>query len=138
MNAKLLALIESDLKEIDVDEAYDNMLDECYPDCTVAGMSFCTSRALKELDETTYHCGKNDWLDSAGYIEVNGAYYDGDELDNLKDQLVSDLESEIEDLEEEASEEMENDEPDAEQIASFNAQIEALNKEAEELSSYSF
>lgn len=134
MNAKLLALIESELKEIDVDEAYDNMLDDCYPDCTVAGMSFCTSRALKELDETAYHCGKNDWLDSAGYIEVNGAYYDGDELNNLKDQLVSNLESEIEDLEEEKD----DCEPDSQELISLNHTIDELNAEITELNKYSF
>jgi len=89
--------------------------------------------ALKELDEVAYRCGKNDWLDSENYIEVNGVYYDGDELDNLKDQLVSDLESEIEDLEEERDEE-----PGGEQIASLNAQIDALNKEIDELDKYSF
>lgn len=46
--------------------AYDEMLNECYPDLTVAGMYFETSRALDELDPIAYKCGWIDWCDSEG------------------------------------------------------------------------
>lgn len=44
--------------------AYDEMLNECYPDLTVAGMYFETSSALDELDPIAYKCGWIDWCDS--------------------------------------------------------------------------
>ena len=46
--------------------AYDDMLNECYPDLTVAGMYYETSRALNELDPIAYKCGWLDWCDSEG------------------------------------------------------------------------
>jgi hypothetical protein len=49
---------------------YDDFLDDVYPTCQIAGYEYCTSRALKEIDETAYRCGFNDWCDSEG-IEVD-------------------------------------------------------------------
>ena len=67
---------------VDIDDAYDRMLDETYPDLTVAGMPFNTSYALRELDETAYDCGRNDWVDGElkddNLVEIGGYYYDMD------------------------------------------------------------
>lgn len=49
--------------ERDALEAYDEMLNEVYGTVKVAGYEYDTSRALKELDETAYRCGFNDWCD---------------------------------------------------------------------------
>lgn len=46
--------------------AYDSMLNECYPDLTIAGMYYDTSRALNKLDPIAYKCGWLDWCDSEG------------------------------------------------------------------------
>jgi len=46
--------------------AFDEMLDECYEDVSVAGMTYSTSRALLELDPIAYRCGFNDWADAEG------------------------------------------------------------------------
>lgn len=45
-------------------EAYDEMLDDAHEDVVVAGFTFSTSRALRELDPIAYRCGFIDWLDS--------------------------------------------------------------------------
>lgn len=45
-------------------EAFDSMLDECYPEVEVCGYSFQASRALKELDPIAYRCEFVNWLDS--------------------------------------------------------------------------
>ena len=50
--------------------AYDDMLDECYPD---QFMDIQASRILREIDPTAYRCGFHDWLDSDGI--------DSDQLD---------------------------------------------------------
>lgn len=69
------------LTDRDLYEMYDNFLDEIYPNCQIAGLTYLTSRILKEVDPIVYRCGFNDWLDSeieAGVIEdLEGAeeYY---------------------------------------------------------------
>ena len=45
-------------------DRYDESLDECYGTVKIAGYGYSTSRALKNVDETAYDCGFNDWLDS--------------------------------------------------------------------------
>jgi len=52
------------LTDYDLHERYDEMLDEVYDYCTIAGMQYCTGRALALLDPIAYRCGFNDWLDS--------------------------------------------------------------------------
>ncbi len=59
------------IEEYEAYKLYDSMLDECYPEFEIAGMKYQTSRALKELDETAYRCGFNDWLDSEN-LELEG------------------------------------------------------------------
>lgn len=47
-------------------DAYDEALDEAYPDLTIAGMEYQTSRVLKEVDPTAYRVGFSDWTDAEG------------------------------------------------------------------------
>ena len=57
---------------------YDDMLDEVYPDCGIAGLNYSTSQALKAIDPVAYRCGFNDWLDSEiteGNIDEEGGEY---------------------------------------------------------------
>jgi hypothetical protein len=56
-------LLEPKTKEVEkyTESDYNMMLDECYPDCTIAGQTFTTSYALKELDPIAYQCGFNDY-----------------------------------------------------------------------------
>lgn len=53
-----------EILDYDLEERYDDMLNECYGTVTVAGMEYETSRALYELDPVAYRCGFNDWIDS--------------------------------------------------------------------------
>ena len=70
-----------ELSESELDDAYCEMLDECYPDCSIAGYNYCTSLALYEVDPIAYDCGFSDWLDSeiteGRIIEHNDKYYKG-------------------------------------------------------------
>lgn len=75
--------IENDELELvsdyDMEKMYEEMLDEVYPECKIAGMEYSTSRALKEMDPTAYRCGMNDWLDNeisdGRFVEYKGEYY---------------------------------------------------------------
>lgn len=46
--------------------AYNDMLNECYPDTTIAGLTYDTAHALEQLDPIAYKCGWLDWCDSEG------------------------------------------------------------------------
>lgn len=48
---------------------YDEMLDECYPDVDICGMTYATSDILKHVDRVAYRCGFTEWLDAEGYQE---------------------------------------------------------------------
>jgi hypothetical protein len=77
------------LSDYDLHNLYDANLDEVYPETSIAGMTYQTSRALKEVDPTAYSCGFSDWLDaeiSDGHIfEKNDEYYDEDSTETEND-----------------------------------------------------
>lgn len=47
-------------------DAYNDMLNECYPDTLVASLTYDTAHALDQLDPIAYKCGWIDWCDSEG------------------------------------------------------------------------
>jgi hypothetical protein len=74
----------NNLAEYDLECLYDEMLDDCWPKCKIAGYNYSTSDALKRIDPTAYRCGFNDWLDGEDdIVEVAGEYYRQSEIDNL-------------------------------------------------------
>ena len=154
MNAKLKEQILRNLTPLDTEELYANMLDECYGEVKIAGMSFQTSRALKELDPTAFRCGMVDYIDSLSLVEIDGDYFEFEACDAERDELISELESEISDLEteisdleseiEDLSEEESQTAEDAkeiltqidsrrESIEGINMKIAAINKEIAEI-----
>ena len=73
-------------------EMYDAMLAECCT-CETCGAGGC---GLKETDPIAYRCGFSDWLDSAlqdeQLFEIDDEYFTPDQLDELKDELISAVE----------------------------------------------
>lgn len=67
------------ISEYELDKLYRDFLDDLYPECEIAGMKYCTSTALAEIDPTAFRCGFADWLDSecqsGTYEEINGEYF---------------------------------------------------------------
>ncbi len=61
--AKAQAAVDAYEIETSEDE-YNDMLDDVYGEVSICGMTYQSSRALKELDPTAYDCGKADWEDS--------------------------------------------------------------------------
>lgn len=60
------------------DSVYDDMLDECYGDIEICGLSYSASIALYRVDKIAYNCGRNDYYDSlSGDIA-----YDIDRMDD--------------------------------------------------------
>lgn len=46
--------------------AYNDMLNDCYDNLTVAGMEFDPADTLNKLDPIAYKCGWLDWCDAEG------------------------------------------------------------------------
>ena len=76
-------LIISELYSVDVDEAFNDSIDETYSSVDICGIEFEPSRILKECDEIAYNCYMCDWLDAEEFVEVNDSYYNKDEVEEL-------------------------------------------------------
>ena len=50
------------LTRSDIEDLYEGMLDECYPDLMIANFTYLTSRALKEVDPIAYWCGLDEHI----------------------------------------------------------------------------
>ena len=89
-----------DLDSIDMEERYDDMLNEIYSLDSIGGpfSNILASDVLKANDPVAYRCGFNDYLDSERdiVIEVNDEYYDSDELDKLKEEIHDEIIDDIE------------------------------------------
>lgn len=66
--------------EYDMEQQYNDFLDEVYPDCTIGGYKYSTSNALKDVDPVAYHEGFLNYIDSllgeSLWETVDGDYTD--------------------------------------------------------------
>lgn len=51
------------LSEGDLEQRYDDILDEVFGEVSVGNISWDASRVLQEMDPIAYRCGLNEWLD---------------------------------------------------------------------------
>lgn len=113
--------IKEDLSVIDMDQRYDEFLDEVYGDVKVGSYEYSTSRTLKEIDPIAYRVGFDDWSDSeigVTVYEIAGDYYNYDDAQTIIDEE----EAKEDEVETEAS----KTEPSVEKEA-------AVTKEAKEI-----
>jgi len=100
IKSKLEKRVKEELKPIDLEELYREMLDDCEPVVKVAGLSFTPSRIIEELDPTAFRCGVIDYADSLiGETlseEIDGEYYNLDEVNDIRDEIESELDEEEE------------------------------------------
>ena len=91
--------IIAELEPVDLEQLYRDMLDECEPEVKVAGLSFCASRIVEELDPVAFRCGVCDYADSlvndSITEEIGGNHYDYREAESI----VEEVEAEQEELE---------------------------------------
>jgi hypothetical protein len=67
------------IEDYKLERDYDDMLNDCYEETTIAGHKYQTSRALKKVDPTAYRCGFAEWLDvecrDETIFELDDKYY---------------------------------------------------------------
>ncbi|MCP4612106.1 MAG: hypothetical protein GY845_25695 [Planctomycetes bacterium] len=94
LDEKTQKIIIGDCEPIDVDEQYDELLDEIYPEYSIGGITFNASRILKELDRIAYDTGLSEYFDNdENYVEVDGDYYNLHEVNYaLKEHNLPEIE----------------------------------------------
>lgn len=79
------------LGDYELEKSYDEFLDEVYPDCGVAGLSYSTSNVFKEIDPIAYRVYFSNWLDSeiedGRLVEHDGEYYDKEEYESALEEF---------------------------------------------------
>ena len=101
IEAELEKRVKEELKPIDLEELYRDMIDECEPVVKVGGLSFTPSRIIEELDPIAFSCGVNDYADSLigetiSEEMIDGEYYKLDEVNDIRDEIESELDEEEE------------------------------------------
>lgn len=90
--------VQDNCKAVDLEEMYDEMLDECYGPICIGLLEYQTSQVLKEVDSTAYRCGMADYEYDLGLVEIDGEYY-----------MLNDVEEALEELADLQEEERENE-----------------------------
>lgn len=136
----LLNHVISECTQIDREARFDEMLDECYSFESIGGPFAHMSPAsvLKECDPIAYRCGVNDWEDSQGWVEIDGNYYESDEVEKARESFVEDLESEASDLESDIETEEAEEDPDLEELKRMHARLNDLRANIAAAESYTF
>lgn len=82
---KQIELIK-ELKPVDCEELFDQMLDESQEMISIGSLEYSPSDVLKNVDPTTYRCAVNDYIDSlVGECltdEIDGEYYLLEDIEN--------------------------------------------------------
>lgn len=125
---RLIEHIQDNCKAIDIDQQYDDMLDECYSLESVGGPFACmsASRVLQEVDPVAYRCGKNDWVDGNEWLEIGSDYYDSDSVKRARDEFLEGLDSEISDLETEIEDTESDEGHNVSELAASKRKLEEL------------
>lgn len=101
--ARIDAMIEEraaeELRAVDLEAVYCDMLDECYSFEKVGGIfaSMSPSRVLREVDPVAYRCGMCDYEDYLSLVEIGGEYYEPDDVDALRAKIEDELDAEDDD-----------------------------------------
>ena len=88
--------VASNCTPVDREQRFRDMLDDCYSLEGVGGpfANMTPSRVLEECDPTAFRCGVNDYEDSEDWVEIGGCYYERSNVEEAREEFISDLESE--------------------------------------------
>lgn len=79
-----------DFTDSEMEDRYQDTLDEIYGEVDIAGHSFSTGRALRELDEIAFREGFNNWIDSEVQDGNYREYVDSPECEDCQATLSQD------------------------------------------------
>jgi hypothetical protein len=86
------SLLSGELTSVNVEEAFEQSMRECYPETTQVGwLEVDTVDVLKEMDPVSWRCARSDWessKESDGQI-ISCTYYRTDEVESYLDENES-------------------------------------------------
>ena len=90
-NIRVSLLCDSDsslyLSDRELEERYDQSLDECLGTIKIGSLEYSPSEVLKSVDFTAYVCGFADWLEAectdGGLVDSGEYYLEKDTYDRL-------------------------------------------------------
>jgi hypothetical protein len=93
--------VRQECSEVDIEKQYDEMLDEIYSFKRVGGPFeyMQPSRVLRDSSPTDYRVGFSDWLaaESDRIVDIDGNYYDREEVEREAENYIDGLRAEIAD-----------------------------------------
>ena len=141
-NPRLLANLPAPLSEHQLEDRFDDYLDEAYDVIELMGVTVMPHEFLRKHDETAYRCAFNDWLDGEigeSLVEYDGECYSKDSFDSAVADTVLEIVVEIDEAQERitAAQEEVNDfderEHYSERIRDLESEVEALENEKSNL-----
>ena len=116
---ELREAIHAGCTQIDREQRFRDMLDECYSFKGVGGPfeHMTPSRVLEECDPTAFRCGVNDYEDDEDWVEIDGNYYARPDVEGAVKDFVDGLEDEKTDAE---------NEDDQDEVERIDALIKAV------------
>jgi hypothetical protein len=98
------SMLGEELEEVDMDERYHEMLEECYPEgVNICGMLMGSQAdMLRKCDPIAYRCGLSDYIsseiDESIYEDNKGNYYGMYKLEEFINTSLDSIEEQEEDL----------------------------------------
>lgn len=82
--------VKEELDPIDVEQRYRELLDDCYPEVKIGHATYSPSKIVEELSPTDFRCGVADMTGTDEQLtEIDGEYYNTDEVDEIRDAVES-------------------------------------------------
>ena len=85
---KTLEELLEDIEEFqyhEIEDLFEDMLDEIYPSIDLAGMTICASD-MKTIDPIMFRCGVSEWS-CEEFEEYAGSYYRKDEFEEVQNEF---------------------------------------------------
>ena len=84
-------ILKQELSPVDMDEAFEDCIRECYPETTTIGFlkDYDTVSAMKELDPIAWRCAQSDWESQEESEEIfmsfdgGSTYYSTSDIEEL-------------------------------------------------------
>ncbi len=135
-----LRLAEADAEPVDVERAFRDMLDECYSFKSVGGpfAYLAPSQVLEEMSPTDFRCGVADHSDSMELVEVDGDNYQPSDVNDAKEFVADELDSQIKDLQSEIEESSLDESLGDEDIEALKTKLSGLQDLKAAVETYTF
>lgn len=140
--AQLEARIAEEKIPVDLEERFRNLLDELYSFDAIGGpfSGMSPSRVLEEVDPVAFRVGVSEY-DASEFVEVDGEHYETASAENVRDDMIDEIDFEIQDIQNEIDDddlEEDGDKMSEEERAEKEAELDKLAEKMQELKDHTF